>query len=222
MIYKTTKEFQDAVLTKMTFEEFSHDFYTIYKNKKRPELGHLIKYSRKDYYDFSIGDYTICDDFSLCFNHNESLMKFGTVYIGETTFEIENSTVSSFTPSSFFISEESLKGVQHFKKGQHFHGAEITIYKKYFEDIIKPNFPYSIDFDDFTQNYTYHYLPIGISSIIQSLKSMYEQNLLTPLYLESKILECIALLYNEISSSRENIFTRQLNHGEIKIGKTDW
>ena len=34
------------------------------------------------------------------------------------------------------------------EKGQHFHGAEITIYKKYFDEIIGPNFPKTIDFDN--------------------------------------------------------------------------
>ena len=47
---------------------------------------------------------------------------------------------------------------------------------------------------------------------------MCEVDKITPIYLESKILECIALLYNEIHSSPENVFTNQLNYGEIKIG----
>ena len=31
---------------------------------------------------------------------------------------------------SFFVSEKGIKGKQTWRKGQHFHGAEITIYKK--------------------------------------------------------------------------------------------
>ena len=38
-------------------------------------------------------------------------------------------------------------------------------------------------------------------------------------YLESKVLESIALLSNEINSSPKNVFTTQVNHGEVKIGK---
>ena len=48
---------------------------------------------------------------------------------------------------------------------------------------------------------------------------MSEVDKLTSLYLESKILESIALLSNELNSSPENVFTNQLNYGEIKIGK---
>lgn len=219
MIYRTTKEFQNAVLKEMNFSPFEFDNYTIFKNESKPELGYFIKYSREGYYDFGIGDYTIAKNFSLDFDHHESLMRFGTVYIGETKFEIEGSTVSSFTPSSFFVCEKNIKGRQTWIKNQHFHGAEFTIYKKYFDEVIKPNFPNSIDYNHFITNYTYRYLPIEISSIIQNLRTKAELNTLTPLYLESKVLECIALLYSEVTSSPENVFTNQLNYGEIKIGK---
>lgn len=219
MISKTTKDFQTTVLNKMTFKPYKTKNYTIYKNENNPELGHFIKYTREGYYDFGIGDYTVPTDFSISFDHNEEIMRFGTVYTGETAFEIEDNPVSSFSPSSFFVVEKTIQGKQFWKKGQHFHGAEITIYKKYFDEIIKPNFPNTLDFDNFISNYTYRYLPLEISTIIQRLRSMSEVNELTPIYLESKILESIALLSKELSSSQENVFTNQLNYGKIKIGK---
>ena len=219
MISKTTKDFQATVLNKMTFKPYETKNYTIYKNENNPELGHFIKYSREEYYDFGIGDYTIPADFSISFDHNEEIMRFGTVYTGETSFEIEDNPVSSFTPSSFFVVEKTIQGKQFWKKGQHFHGAEITIYKKYFDEVIRPNFPNTLDFDNFISNYTYRYLPLEISTIIQILRSMSEVNELTPIYLESKILESIALLSKELNSSPENVFTNQLNYGKIKIGK---
>ena len=219
MISKTTKDFQATVLNKMTFKPYETKNYTIYKNENNPELGHFIKYSREEYYDFGIGDYTIPAEFSISFDHNEEIMRFGTVYTGETSFEIEDNPVSSFTPSSFFVVEKTIQGKQFWKKGQHFHGAEITIYKKYFDEVIRPNFPNTLDFDNFISNYTYRYLPLEISTIIQRLRSMSEVNELTPIYLESKILESIALLSKELNSSPENVFTNQLNYGKIKIGK---
>lgn len=219
MVSKTTKDFQNRVLNKMTFTPYPMENYTIYKNEAKPELGYFIKYGREGYYDLGIGDYTIPLNFSLSFDHNEELMRFGTVYTGETKFKIENNPVSSFSPSSFFVVEKRLKGKQAWKKGQHFHGVEITIYKKYFDEVVKPNFPKTIDFDNFISNYTYHYLPLEIASVIQNLKNLAEADYLTPLYLESKILESIALLYNEIYSSPQNAFTNQLNYGHIKIGK---
>ena len=219
MICKTTKAFQNQVLSQMTFTPHSMGSYTLYQNTQRPELGYFIKYTREGFYDFGIGDYTIPSNFSLAFDHQEELMRFGTVYMGETSFKIENNPVSSFSPSSFFVVERKIKGEQAWTKGQHFHGAEITIHKKYFDEIIKPNFPEAIGFNDFISNYTYRYLPLDIASIIQNLRSLAEAKLLTPLYLESKILEAIALLTSEIRSSPQNAFTNQLDYGKVKIGK---
>ena len=218
MIAKSTKEFQNKVLENMTFSPYFKSNYTLYMNKKRTDLGYFIKYSREGYYDFGIGDYTIPSNFSLSFDHNEVLMRFGTVFSGETKFKIENNPISSFSPSSFFVIEKGLKGTQSWKKGQHFHGAEITIYKKYFDEIISPNFPNILVLNDFPPNFTYRYLPLEIASIIQSLRSLSEKEKLSSLYLESKILECIAIIDNEINSSVKNSFTNQLNYGDIKIG----
>lgn len=218
MTAHTTEEFQRKILEKMTFSPYINKNYTLYTNKNNPDLGYLIKYSRPGYYDFGVGDYTISKNFSLSFDHREKLLRFGTVYTGKTEFEIENSPISSFSPSSFFVSEQGLKGKQSWKKGQHFHGAEITIYKKYFEEIILPAFPDALTFDSFITNYTYHYLPLDVAAIIGNLRSMAEAQKLTALYLESKILESIAIISSEIQHSPDNSFTRQLSYGDIKIG----
>ena len=219
MICKTTQTFQNQMLRQMTFTPYSMGNYTLYQNKQRPELGYFIKYTREGFYNLGIGDYTIPYDFSLFFDHEEELMRFGTVSSGETSFEIENNPISSFSPSSFFVVERKIKGKQIWTKGQHFHGVEITIYKKYFDEIIKPNFPEAIDLNSFVSNHTYFYLPLELASIIQNLRSLAETKLLTPLYLESKIIETIALLTSEMHSSPENAFTNQLDYGKVKIGK---
>lgn len=219
MISKSTKEFQKIVLNKINFSPYPMENYIIYKNIAKPELGYFINYSREGYYDFRIGDYTIDEDFSLSFDHKDEIIRFGTVYTGITKFKIENNPVSSFTPSSFFVIEKNLKGKQVWKKGQHFHGAEITIYKKYFDEIIKPNFSKVIDFKNFIHNYTYRYLPLEIANIIQQLRNLAQLDNLTPLYLESKILESIALISKEIYASPKNTFTNQLSYGDILIGK---
>ena len=55
MLSKSSLEFQQLVLKEMTFSPFPEENRIIYKNESRPEFGHFIKYSRKGYYDFSIG-----------------------------------------------------------------------------------------------------------------------------------------------------------------------
>lgn len=217
MTVKSTEEFKTTVLKKLGFSKFENKHYTLYRDVLNPDLGYLISYSRKGYYDLGIADYTIPQDFYLSFNNPELLMRFGLVYKGVTEFQIENSPVSSFTPSSFFVIEKDLKGRQKWKKGQHYHGTEITIYEKYFTEIIKPNFPNIMDFDSLIRNYTYIYLPLEIVKIILQLQNLANENSLTSIYLEAKILECIAIFINEVTKS-ENAFTNQINYGNINIG----
>ncbi|ABR49894.1 helix-turn-helix- domain containing protein, AraC type [Alkaliphilus metalliredigens QYMF] len=218
MIVKSNEEFKAEVLKILSFSEIKSEHSTLHTNKKKPELGYLINYSRDGYYDLGIADYTIPMDFSISFDNPEFLVRFGVVYEGITEFKIENNPVSSFSPSSFFVVEKNLKGQQNWKKGQHFHGTEITIFESYFNEIIKPNFPNAMDFSAFIENYTYIYLPLEIVEIIQQLQSLSFQNSLTSIYLESKILECVAILINEVTKSVENAFTNQINYGNINIG----
>ncbi|KZL89271.1 helix-turn-helix domain-containing protein [Clostridium magnum] len=218
MIVKSSEEFKSVVLKKLSFSKFESNNYTLYTNKNKPQLGYLISYSRDGYYNLGIADYTIPEDFSISFDNPEFLMRFGLVYKGVTEFKIENSPVNSFTPSSFFVIEKDLKGKQRWKKGQHFHGTEITIYESYFNEIIKPNFPTIMDFDSLMKNYTYIYLPLKIVEIIHQLQSLNNENSLNSIYLESKILECIAILINEVTKSSDNAFNNQINYGNINIG----
>lgn len=218
MIVKSSEEFKSAVLKKLNFNEFKNENYILYTNKNRPEFGYLISYSREGYYNLGIADYTIPEDFSLSFDNPELLIRFGIVYKGVTEFKLENGQVSSFTPSSFFVIEKDLKGHQKWKRGQHYHGTELTIHERYFTEILKPNFPKLIDFDSFIKNYTYIYLPLEIVGIIRQLQSLATENLLNSIYLEAKILECIAILINEVSKSPENAFTNQINYGNINVG----
>lgn len=215
IISSNSNEFQKLLFKKLQLQYCDSDFPKIYRNKS---YGSLLKYFRKDCYEFSIGDYTICDNFKISFNHNEELLKFGTVFTGTTNFNIENTEVTSFSPSSFLVFEKNLKGVQVWKKDQHFHGAEIIISKKYFDDYINSFFPGCFDFNHFIPNYTYNYLPQSILEILRNLQNLSEENKLTPLYLEAKILECLSILNSELSSA-ENTFTTQVNYGKIKIGK---
>ena len=218
MLSRTTTDFQKNVLKHLTFKPHEMSGFTLYKNDVRPELGFFMKYSRQGYYDFNIGDYTIPEDFSLCFSLNEELMRFGTVYMGETNFKIDGNPLSSFTPSSFFVVERNLSGRQTWKKGTHYHGAEITIHKRFMKEVIAPHFNEYIYLDDFMINHTYHHLSVEIAGIIQQLKQQAMSQHLTSLYLESKVLEALSFIWQELRTSPDNVFTHQLDYGKVKIG----
>ncbi|QOY36602.1 helix-turn-helix domain-containing protein [Anaerobacillus isosaccharinicus] len=218
MIITSYQQSKSTFLENLSFNKIECENYTIYTNKSRPELGYLINYSREGCYDLLIADYTIPEDFSMKFDNPELLMRFGVVYEGVTQFKVENNPVYSFTPSSFFVLEKDLRVTTTWEKGQHFHGTEITIFENYFNEILKPNFPNVLDIQSLIKNYTYTYLPLDIIEIIGQLQSLNHENALTNIYLESKILECIAILINEVTKSKENAFTNQIDYGNIHIG----
>ncbi|WP_088103025.1 helix-turn-helix domain-containing protein [Halalkalibacter urbisdiaboli] len=218
MIITSYQQFKSSFLEKLSFNKIECGYYTLYTNKTRPDLGHLINYSREGYYDLYIADYKIPEDFSLILDNPELLMRFGVVYEGVTQFKIEKNPVYTFTPSSFLVLEKDLNVTTTWKKGQQFQGTEITIHENYFNEILKPNFANIIDFQSLIQNYTYIYLPLDIIEIIGQLQGLDHENSLTSIYLESKILECIAILINEVTKSKENAFTNQIDYGNIHIG----
>lgn len=219
MTVTSVSEFRSAVLKHLSFSAFPQQNCTLYKNPERPELGYFLHYSRPGYYDLGIADYTITENFSLTFANPTRLMRFGTVYAGATRFRLADGPIDSFTPSSFFVVEKDIRGKQAWKKGDHYHGVEITIYENYFKEIIAGEHHQTISLDTFQENHTYRYLPLDIVSIIQRLQSLSALDGLNSLFLEAKILECIAIIFGEIQASPDNAFTTQLNRGTVSIGK---
>ena len=210
-------EFRKMVLENLNFSATPFEFYTLYHNPEKPQNGHFLLFEREEYYEFGIADYSIEHPFAIQFHNPELLMRFGTVYEGTTKFQLNNQPVSSFSPSSFFVIEKDIKGKQVWKRGQHFHGAEVSIYPAYFEEVIKPLFPADF-FSHFEQNYTYHYLPLSIQSVLHRLIKLAEHNKLNPLHLEAALLQCVAILAENLQSPKENAFTNQFHYERIQVG----
>lgn len=217
---KGTLDFRENILRALTFAPERNENFTLYRNISRPELGYCLYYERPGYYNLGIADYTIAHDFELPFSHDSMLMRFGIFYAGQTEYQIEGQPVSFTTPSSFFVTEKSLSGVQRWRRGQHYHGTEITVDERYFDEVLKPLCPNVAQFRNFKENYTYHYLPEEIIQIINQMAGFAADNRMTLLYLESKILECFAILTEIIRASPDNAFTFQLDYGNVPIGQS--
>jgi AraC-like DNA-binding protein len=217
MTVKSTEEFRSYVLDQLSFAAFPKENYILYQNVSKPEMGYFHLYSRAGYYDFGIADYTIPHNFRIVFDNPNKIVRFGNVFKGTTNFRLEKQTISSFTPSTFFVVERDLKGEQVWRQGQHFHGIEITIYEKYLKEVIDPYFTGEIKLDEILQNHTYRFLPMKIVEVLQQLQGLSDSEQLTPLYLESKIMECMAVLANEMRMS--NNYAKQMFRGEVTVGK---
>lgn len=210
-------EFRKTVLRNLNFLPHQREYHVEYYDPQKPENGHFLFFERKGYYDFGIADYSIEHPFAIQFENPIPCIRFGTVYEGTTKFQLDNQPVSSFSPSSFFVFEKEVKGKQVWKRGQHFHGAEVTIYPRYFEEVIKPLYPKDF-YSHFIENTTYHYLPMEMQSVLHRLVKLSEWNQLNSLHLESAMLQFIAILIQDMDSPKESAFTKQLNYGKIRVG----
>ncbi len=220
VVVKSSEAFYEAFFSGLSFSAKKQDGFTIYQNAARPEHGFIVRYSKRNYYDIFLGDYTIPEDFGITFNNPSVHMRFGMVYSGVTKFRLINEAVSSFTPSSFFVVENHPKGRQVWHKGQHFHGTEVTIYKPYFEEVICPAYGDAcVSLEEFKFNITYRYLPLELLKVLHQIERLSEAAALNILQLDSKILECLALITAEYRGSSKNAFTDLHRLRQITLGQ---
>lgn len=216
MAVRSAEEFRNRILDELGFrvaQEMPH--YRRYVNNRKDEYRF---YEKRRCYEFGIADYTIPHPFHFSFSNPDRLIRFGIVYTGTTTFQLDNQDISSFSPSSFFVIEDHLRGKQAWKKGQHFHGIEITIYADYFDEIFLKLTGKTITESQLKENLTYHYLPLRLIQCIQQMRALSDTNELNPVYLESKILECMGVIYNELFLKNGEAFANQVPYEDVRVG----
>lgn len=220
MMHKTTTphQFRNAMLEELEFHAFPKRYYIHYENPESPENGCYHLYQREGYYDWGIADYTIHHAFSIQFHNPDPLLRLGVVYDGTTKFKLENEPVSSFQPSAFLVLEQNIRGRQVWKKGQHFKGAELTIYPAFLEEL-NHRFPDYAILDYFLPNHTYHYLPADVLSVIQRMLYLDQTDSLNALHLEATILECMGAIIESGNSKGANAFSDQVDFGSVEVGR---
>ncbi|MDO4650782.1 MAG: AraC family transcriptional regulator [Eubacteriales bacterium] len=215
MTVHSSEEFRNAVLSHIGLTTKDPGNFRYYAN---PRGDHFAYYEKPGCYEFDVANYTIPGDFRLDFSNPTKMLRFGIVYTGTTRFKLKNQEVSSFSPSSFLVIEEDLSGAQVWKKGQHFHGAEITVYWDYLCRICQDFLGESFDSSRLLVNHTYHYLPAEAIQCISRMYDLSESRTLNPIYLEGLIYQCLGILCNEIYTKKTEFFSLQEPGYEITIG----
>lgn len=215
MYYSTNpNEFRRIMMQQLGFRIEEKEYCTLYEN---PKTGFLRFYQRSGFYDLGIAEYTIPQAFVIQFDAPEPVLRFGIVFEGTTRFQLEHQPVSSFQPSSFLVWEENLKGRQAWKPGEHFYGAEFTIYPAFFEEL-------ALRFPDFNirqyllENHTYHYLPAEIMNILHQLLQKDREERLNGILLEAALLQCLGIMQNNRNRQTKNIHFHPVNYGTAVIG----
>lgn len=215
MQVNNTKDFQNYVFQKLTFNPFHMEHYTLYTNPDHPEYGYCYQYAREGYYELGIAEYTIPEDFFVSFHNQNPQLRFGTLFRGKTHFKLLHEEPSSFSPSSFLVYEENIQGKQAWRAGDSFHGIEITVFPAYIREILSPFYKECTDFSNFIPNHTYKFLPEDMIEILGRMLSLHEKKQLSPLYLESLLLESFAVLEQNFNKEKNSLPTT-LN---VPVGK---
>lgn len=209
------KEFQDFLFQKLTFQPFHQEYFTLFENPEHPEYGSCCRYVREGYYEMGIAKYTIPEDFSVSFRNPQQQLRFGTLFHGRTHFKLLHEPVSSFSPSSFLVLENDIKGRQAWRAGETLHGMEFTIYPAYFSEVLSPLVPGGLDLSKFIPNHTYKFLPDEIIQILNRILTLHEKKQLSPLLLEGLLLEIFAV-FTRLFSDRSSAISSAVT---IPIGK---
>lgn len=140
MLVSSTNEFQAFMFEQLHFLPEMNGNYTCYSDREHPEGGYCCIYCREGCYQLGIADYTIPEDFSVSFRNPARQLRFGVMLSGKTHFKLYQKDAASFTPSSFIVLEENIKGQQAWRAGDHFHGLELTVSADFIENVLYPVF----------------------------------------------------------------------------------
>lgn len=194
-------EFQEKILKALNFCPKSLESCTRWDNKENPEDGFLILYERKGFYSLAVAQYTVHHNFSISFQDEEPLLRFGNFYTGITHFKIDGVKADSSTPDSFLVLEGHLKGQQFWKKGEQYCGIEVSIAPSFVE-LLKTVDPHFFSVTCFTRNVTYHWLPTAAMTTLRQLTNMAVRGTLTPLILEGCILQCLGSISESVKNGQ--------------------
>ena len=128
------RDLQNNILQNLGFHSVKGNHCTRFANKSRPEDGIFVLYERPGLYSLAAADYTAATSFSLAFESEETVLRFGSFYDGKTHFEIEGITSHSSSPSSFLVREEKIKGRQYWNAGQHCRGIEFALFPAFLKN----------------------------------------------------------------------------------------
>lgn len=150
---------------------------------------------------FGVGNYTLPNTISINFNYSDSYLHFGIVYQGVTHTIINNVEEVKSTPSTFLAIDYNPSGTNFWKKGQGFHGTEVSIHLDYLKNILLPILGVDIDSIDYLQKNIRHNLTDEMKRTLQRVESLLIQKKITSALLTAISLDLIAqLLHPDVKS----------------------
>lgn len=195
MIYKNMDDYHIGFFRNLQFEQKNMGFYSLYSHPENPDLGKIYYFEKEGYYKLFISNYTPVRTFSLKFSIEEPYFQMSNLLKGEAEYQLLGQPLFKLCPTSFLLTGTGRKGSQTWKAGQHYHATEIVIRERYFKEHLAEAYaPYCIRFEDLPSNLLQNSLSPVLLQLLQNLEYNANLGTLTPMLIESKVLEIISEL----------------------------
>ncbi len=195
MIYKNMDDFHAGFFRHLQFEQKNMGFYSLYSHPQNPALGKIYYFDKDGYYKLFISNYTPVRTFSLKFSIDEQYFQMSNLLKGEAEYQLLGQPSFKLCPNSFLLTGTGRKGSQTWKAGQHYHATEIVIRESYFKEYLAETYaPYCIRFEDLPSNLSQNSLSPILLQLLQNLEYNANLGTLTPMLIDSKVLEIISEL----------------------------
>lgn len=210
----TLSKSQSKFISQLHLKHINYGFVQGFENKD----SSLLFCDIPGKYTLIYGDYKIQHDFSVEFETNDSLLRFGVVNEGRSEFKIKNKKMNHFLPSAFIALENNLSGCQNLRKGHHYQGLEMFIQSSYVKKLSSA-YPELSILEKLPYNHAILFLPTKIIHIFNYLECQIKNKKMSPLLLQAKVLECLSLISTELKALDQESFLEML---QLKsIGSTD-
>ena len=103
-----------------------------------PSVGSIRHFGSLDTIQSGLGDYSVSESFLISLDYDFAYLHFGVVYQGVTYTLRDGELVAGESPSAFVGIDRSPVGVYHWRAGQHFKGAEVSVEMGYLRRVLLP------------------------------------------------------------------------------------
>lgn len=195
MIYDNMDAFHIAFFHKLHFIEHKNYFYSEFYHPDQPDLGKIYCFSVENFYKIFICNYTVKETFRLEFNILEEYLQLTHIMHGQTQYQLEQKPTFYLKPESFYIAGKDRKGIQTWNGLEHYHAIDIIIREDYFKNYLEKRYGSNcISLSDLEFNRLHYTMTETLLQIIQSIEFNTNLGKVTPIYIESQILNILAEL----------------------------
>ncbi len=171
------------------------DGSTLWRDPTGTTPDYIRQFGSLDTVRCGLGDYTTRSDFLASLDYEFCYLHFGIVYQGITYWVADGEVVAGESPSAFVGLDRSPVGMYHWRAGQHFKGAEVSIEMDHLRTRVLPYLGLSDEALDYIQpGVRLTHLSVELMGVLQRFELAMKSEALTPSLQAALAAEFVALL----------------------------